>query len=906
MGIVASVLSAVLKAVVGDKAGSGLAKELIGISIDGISEKGINEITDFINGGKFKITQILSKENLKLLNIPEDYVDYVMDEIKELLYKINITDEVLRQCKYNCMNLSDFLFNEYKECKNDYIECEGEIKRCLSAIAEALIKLVSESESFEKDILLHISNFVDDANVGLENISDYLKENFGKLDDNGRMIFNLLLTILEQIQKMNMQGNEKKSTTGEEKEFKNNKKQDYIKIWNSKMFLHTGNNKKPMTLANAFIMPDYEMHKTIPRMDYFYFDTLDTIIKEFAEHEKTSTMLITGVPGIGKSSIISWIANEYKDDDRFIILRFRDWDGDELENGLLKAICNTLGCKNRDLKYKILILDGFDEMKSLDIRDRLLNAFFNDIKDRNNFKCIITSRPAYIDSSHFQNVIELKEFNIDKVDAFYRNIKGNGLIGREKVESNLEVLGIPVILYMAIMSGIDINEHYTKPELYNKIFAEKGGIFDRFYDGENEYSEGSQIMRNHENVKKYLQFLHEVSFMMFENNRRRLKIDDCNVPELEFQNHIVSILEFPIKHLFEDVKVNVEFIHNSICEYFVSEYIFSSLTTAIDLSTNELAGILGNLLRNNSLTNEILEFLEFKIKYNKLDKEFYSMDKAFQLMLQDGMTYYTKKNDKNIIKCEMNVFANMLEILHLWKNECLRFDSLIAEYLRYNRNSHLNLKETILRAGKKDNDGVLNLEKGLYLEDVYLEGADLEGANLTGAHLYGANLKNANLRGMDLKEANLKEADLRKADLTGAWLQFAQLESANLSKAILKKASLIRADLRGANLTDTDLTDAILDGSEWHASDVKKIFPQLKSAKFSYIIVVGCQKKKLYKNELFLNIISSSDSYSSFCGDSELRQNLEEASIDLLDFMMMDDYEKMKALEDAGIDSDMY
>lgn len=148
MGIAASIVSAILKSVAGDKFGRGLAKGLIGISIEGISEKGINEISDFINRRKSEIDSILSKENMEFMGISEDDIDYVVTEIKELLSKIDITDEVFRQCKYDSMNLSVFLWDEYRECKNDYIECEREIKRCSFAVAEELIKLVRKSEIF--------------------------------------------------------------------------------------------------------------------------------------------------------------------------------------------------------------------------------------------------------------------------------------------------------------------------------------------------------------------------------------------------------------------------------------------------------------------------------------------------------------------------------------------------------------------------------------------------------------------------------------------------------------------------------------------------------------------------------------------------------------------------------------
>ena len=112
MEIAVSIVSAILKSVVGDKLGSGLAKDLIGISIDGVSEKGLNEITDFINREKSKIDSILSRENMESMGISEDNIDYVAAEIKDLLSKIIITDEVLRKCQYNSMILKDFMWSE--------------------------------------------------------------------------------------------------------------------------------------------------------------------------------------------------------------------------------------------------------------------------------------------------------------------------------------------------------------------------------------------------------------------------------------------------------------------------------------------------------------------------------------------------------------------------------------------------------------------------------------------------------------------------------------------------------------------------------------------------------------------------------------------------------------------------
>lgn len=182
-----------------------------------------------------------------------------------------------------------------------------------------------------------------------------------KLDRNHR-------EIVEKLYGINVSNNEEKVDARKLK-FQNNKKQDYIKNWNNRLFLHIDNDENPITLADAFIMPDYKIYKSVKRMGFSSEDTLDKLLDKFVKYGKTSTMLITGVPGMGKTSITSWIAQKYENDTNYIILRFRDWELDELNNGVLKAICNTLKCMKRDLHSKVIILDGFDEIKESDRRD---------------------------------------------------------------------------------------------------------------------------------------------------------------------------------------------------------------------------------------------------------------------------------------------------------------------------------------------------------------------------------------------------------------------------------------------------------------------------------------------------------------------------------------------------------
>lgn len=769
----------------------------------------------------------------------------------------NITVDVLNKMTNNqyannqdsIYDAAEFLLKSFKKNDNEILE---NTKLCLQFFRVC----VNENECIKFRKLLYEELGKNEYSELYRAILLLLLEQKNQYDNN---VYGQLNRKLEKINKevdklnqkldKNRYLNKKIIDQNEDIEFKNNRKQKYIENWNSRLFLHMDNDERPITLANAFIVPDYKMYKSVKKIGFSVNDTLDEIIIKFVKYNKTSTMLITGVPGIGKSSITSWIVNEYKDNNDIMVLRFRDWESEDIENGLLKAVYNTLECKKKDLENKILIIDGFDEIKSLNERENLLDSFIVAIKDFENFKCIITSRPAYIGISYFQNVLELKKFDIDKVEIFYKKITGNLLDKQQKIESNLEVLGIPVILYMAIMSNVDISENPTKPELYNRIFAEEGGIFDRFYIDGIGYDGGSHILRNKQNVKIYLEFLQKVSFEMFESNHLVLK-ENYQIPDLEFNGNHLSVLEFPIKHFFECAETNIEFIHKSIYEYFISEYIFIEICKGIKFSKEDFAGILGNLLKRNYLSMEILIFLEFKIRNSEIKERFDIINDTFGLMLQDGMTYHTGKCYKNVIDCELCIFVNMLEIVHFWENGFLRFEQSIFNYIKYNKKLKLNLKRADLKGLKLE---ALDFKRAK-LRRANLVHANLVHANLVGVDLVESNLAEANLSGADLRDAKLNEANLRKVNFYEAKLNNVKLIRADLTEARLIRADLREADLRGAKLTSVYLREANLESSIWTESQINKLYTQLKEAKFRYILVEEKrERKKVYKSELFSN-----------------------------------------------------
>lgn len=369
-------------------------------------------------------------------------------------------------------------------------------------------------------------------------------------------------------------------TVSSTEKFSNNKKQEYIDKWNGRLFLHQGIDDRPLTLANTFIAPQFSFQsykndiyvkkEILGEIDVE--NNLDNLLLNSINYKSRLVILLAGDPGIGKTSIVSWIADKYLKNKNLIILKFRDWDIEDLNNGILTAIKELLFCKKKELENKILILDGFDELKNINDRYKLLNGFINDINDIRNIKVLITSRPGYIRNSNFDLILELKPFDNEKIVLFYEKITGNKING--SYIFNSEVLGIPVILYMAIVSQVDIRLGGSKAELYNKIFALEGGIFDKFTSKTRDgYDYGSHILRKEENKLLFLKFLQNIAFTMLRKNKLSLLDSEYYMPELEFQNKKIQIIDFPVRNLFEK-GLTLEFVHKSIYEYFVSEYIY--------------------------------------------------------------------------------------------------------------------------------------------------------------------------------------------------------------------------------------------------------------------------------------------------------------------------------------------
>lgn len=610
-----------------------------------------------------------------------------------------------------------------------------------------------------------------------------------------------------------------------------NRAEEYAQKWDKNVFLNdfserdenAGTNIKLREIYLEEHLPQYiwKANKN-PRSD------LKDLLKEYiVDNDKRRMLLILGQAGIGKSTLVTWIlSNIVEQKDQILVYQFAsdlknvNWK----ENSILNEIIIKIGLKNTELEGKTLILDGLDEIYVNGDRERILNKLNQELKVMNilqRFSLIINCRENYIDQSDLGNIeyIILQAWNEEQIKSFCENYEKksrmknseavkNSILAMNinKILENKEVFGIPLILYMVLALNVDIEETSSRVEIYDQIFSlKRGGIYDRFYDIEHRI--------NAPEIKKHIHRISQrIAFWMFENKANEAFISQEIFEEIcenemresgkkgeEIQRDALIGNFFKLKYCEGKETDEIQFVHRSIYEYFVVVYFFESIHKLT--SKEQVAGKLGELLKYGRFSEQILEYIKYK--FNSM--EGYSLSditkEVFNMMLRDGMTYYYIKERKepilHILEREMNIFYNMLEVVHLWNSKLEEIDNKIAIYLQHNNSDMLNLRGADLR--------------GADLRGAILRGADLRGTDLREAVLIEANLRGVDLIGADLEGANLGGAVLIEANLIGA-----DLREADLREAVLKEANLIGANLIGANLIEANLFDTVFDEKQIH------------------------------------------------------------------------------------------
>lgn len=420
-----------------------------------------------------------------------------------------------------------------------------------------------------------------------------------------------------------------------------NRAGEYDQRWNKNVFLNDFSKRDKNAGVNITLQEIYpEEH--LPHYKWKSDDEPSTDLKELlreytVDNNDKRMLLILGQAGIGKSTLIAWImANIVEKEENILVYQFAsdlsnvNWQG----NNILDEIYAAIGFRYDELEGKILILDGFDEIYANGDRERILHRMNQELKKKNflkTFSIIITCRENYVNKLKLKGIehITLQAWDEEQIRSFcetYEEViisKDSSRINRNletkinKIIEKENIMGIPLILYMVLALNVDIERSSFTVDIYDQIFSlEAGGIYDRGYDAEHRINEPE--------IKKHIHHISQrIAFWMFENNADKATISQEKFEEIcenemsESEQKDDGIKSdtlignfFQIKHCEGKGTDELQFVHRSIYEYFVTVYFFESIHNL--KFKEEVAGKLGGLLKYGKLSEQILEYIKYR------------------------------------------------------------------------------------------------------------------------------------------------------------------------------------------------------------------------------------------------------------------------------------------------------
>ena len=776
------------------------------------------------------------------------------------------------------INTNDILYRHFTTLKlSDISKLLGIIYSSVESVdnkADALVDTTSRMDNKLDGITISLEQYRKEFSTYAVNGGESL-EKLNELHDDNEQVKASIEKLCALHQKFigyyfNEQKINSKANNTQECESKIDKSKDYyLNKWTEVLFLNKGIDESKK-LCNTYVHHDYRIYDKEKRR--FPDDVIKSDFEKFItgkiKGDSKGTILVTGAPGIGKSSLVAYLANECKDvDNKVIIINFSDLNkyfSDETGNNketIYSAITKHLEFKKDDdlkkylaggSKKSVVILDAFDEFISkTENEEDLLARWCRFVKDslKRETLLIVTSRDNYASKmsnidSYFDSWYKLDEFSEEKIDKYHLNITGKNIPeGSTIPEKNREVVGIPVILYMCLMlpEPIDITVETSKYQMYKMIFNLKNGIFDKFARVVDE-NEGYSEPFIEEHIKRPMYYLLQMlSYRIFENNEEAVDKDiyedvlaknvhDENGNKLNFylkdkesnaiEESYRRIMEYPIKNLYEGSN-RIEFVHKTIREYFMALLIFNNIKAIYNkeyvisnvksedtykLFEKEFVQRLGSLLKKCELIrgNETAVY-DF-------------LEAMLSEYINDAETSATTKENLANMNILSAAFGKMFEKGLSYYT----IDEASEDFYVENTGRSFGVVSTQEQTCFKNMVDLIQMIRELTgkTDDIFMSEWSSRKENTDKSsneviipdEQYYKFYMAEYLRDCHYDRLNLSGFDLSNCNLTDVDMSGYDLRKTNMKSSNLTNCNLEFADLRGATVTDCNLTGAHLAG----------------------------------------------------------------------------------------------
>ena len=696
------------------------------------SSRNIELHRDTIDIGKWgsikEYMQSISDMDYTILLISDSYLKSAncMYEVLEVMRDRNYRDKIFPAVIYSGIYNPITRAKYVKHWQDEFSELESTLKEINVQNLGKLNEDLKRRQDISSNVAEFLSVVSDMNNPNIEDVCVLIEEKLGQqgfLGNNQIRDENNLMEDVDHI-KENMDGLEYRRGGNSGEIPIRNRADEYAQRWNKNVFLNNFNKRDKNAGVNIMLQELYP-EKHLPHYKWKSDDEESADLKELlreyiVDNDEKKMLLILGQAGIGKSTLITWImANLVEKKEDVLVYQFAsdlrsvNWQDDNI----LDEIFATIDLGYNLLEGKTLILDGFDEISVKENRERILRKLNQELKRKNylrKFSLVLTCRENYVDKIELKGIeyITLQAWDETQIRSFCENYE-KMIVGKDlardnrnlemKIEKIMEkkgIMGIPLILYMVLALNVDVEKNSSIVDIFDQVFSlKKGGIYDREYDIEHRI--------NAPEIKRHIHHISQrIAFWIFENNS-----DEATISQEKFEeicDHEMQVSEqkddsiqrdilignfFKLKHCEGKETDEIQFVHRSIYEYFVVLYFFESVCSAT--SKEEIAGKLGELLKDGRLSKQMLEFIKYKFDGMEVKYFLDIIREAFNMMLRAGMTYYLINQQKepilDILVREMNIFSNMLEIIHLWHNKLEYIDRKIEVYLQHNYFNRMNL-----------------------------------------------------------------------------------------------------------------------------------------------------------------------------------------------------------------------
>lgn len=413
-----------------------------------------------------------------------------------------------------------------------------------------------------------------------------------------------------------------------------------------------------------------DFHDTFEKLtNHFVYKENDIDTSDTKIWQKWNRFLIEGQPGMGKSTLVKYIATKYLNRELFTDRVVFFISGKSLRNSKgnpLNDIQDTIGFDDfHDHPEIVLILDAYDEISYISRNVSNNQEYTEQLNDAVD-KCtlIVTCRPGYITSKYFLRA-EMEGFNSRQrrsfLSAYFKKKhlpkdEAKALIkeytsGIEQLSPELgakELVSIPMLLYIIASKKLHISEIQSRYNLYELLFT---------YDGN-----GIIVERGSKETKTISKELWDASYEFAKiiahdmYMRSSTIIDGISANKLM---HSLPFSEYKIKQLENRFLIEVfmkesdnreyTFVHKSIGEYFAAKYLSSQFISLINRYLNNTAADIDTI-------RDTICILFNEDEYNPVVLEFMSGD------INNTDIHYTQEQINRIIELYHNLLYGNLPV----------------------------------------------------------------------------------------------------------------------------------------------------------------------------------------------------------------------------------------------------